>query len=350
MFSNTHQLLFICALLCGLFQNCKNTTNQTDDQNTTSSKVIYPSDVMPFMDQWKILLGDGTNVKRLKNYSDPDFFYVENDGETDWVVFKTPNSGVTSRTSSNTRSELGELRNWTASEGGHLEATLKVQHVSTSGDARVAATYSVVVGQIHSGSGHENEPLKIFYKKFPGHTKGSVFWNYEINTEGSNDGRWDYSEAIWGYDMATVGSEPDIFPNEPADGIELGEEFSYDINVVNGIMYLEFKAEGHPTKTFKKNLIKSDFTTKADIPLQTKELFGPIGRDGVERADAYTGEIQYFKLGAYNQTNGKSPKSNMVWCSGADTYDGDIPMQYAHGDYVEVWFKSGSMGPAIPID
>ena len=34
---------------------------------------------------------------------------------------------------------------------------------------------SVVVGQIHSADGHENEPFKLYYKKFPGHTKGSVF-------------------------------------------------------------------------------------------------------------------------------------------------------------------------------
>lgn len=38
-------------------------------------------------------------------------------------------------------------------------------HVSTSGDARVAASYAVVVGQIHGTEGHENEPLKIFTKK-----------------------------------------------------------------------------------------------------------------------------------------------------------------------------------------
>ena len=48
-------------------------------------------------------------------------------------------------------------------------------HVSTTGDARVAASFSTVIGQIHSGEGHENEPFKLFYKKFPEHTKGSVF-------------------------------------------------------------------------------------------------------------------------------------------------------------------------------
>lgn len=35
-----------------------------------------------------------------------------------------------------------------------LTATLKVMNVSSTGDARVAASYAVVVGQIHSADGH----------------------------------------------------------------------------------------------------------------------------------------------------------------------------------------------------
>ncbi|MGY8915091.1 MAG: polysaccharide lyase family 7 protein, partial [Flavobacteriales bacterium] len=157
-----------------------------------------------------------------------------------------------------------------------------------------------VVGQIHSDEGHENEPVKIFYKKFPGHTKGSVFWNYEINTEGDNSKRWDYSTAVWGHDMSVVGSDLTSYPEEPKDGIEIGEEFSYEINVYEGIMYLTFKSEGHETKTFTKNLLKSEFSKKTDIPQQILTLYAGLGRDGVERENAYAGEIQYFKQGAYN--------------------------------------------------
>ena len=105
-----------------------------------------------------------------------------------------------------------------------MNATLKVTNVSTTGDARVAATYSVVVGQINSADGHENEPLKIYYKKFPGHTKGSVFWNYEINTAGDdNSGRWDFSTPVWGYDFSVVGTGENTYPAEPKDGIAIGE-------------------------------------------------------------------------------------------------------------------------------
>ncbi len=315
----------------------------------TREAAAYPSDILPFMDKWKILLGDGTSVNDLVGYEKENFFYVEKEGDTDWVVYKTPNSGVTSRTSSNTRTELGEKKHWVPEEGGKLTGTLKVQHVSTSGDARVAASYSVVVGQIHSDEGHENEPLKIFYKKFPGHSKGSVFWNYEINTEGDNSGRWDYSTAVWGDDMSVVGTAPNTPPSEPTDGIALGEEFSYEINVYKGMMYLTFESEGHETKRFTKNLLESEFGPETELPQQIKSLYASIGRDGRERAEAYTGEVQYFKQGAYNQTNGKKPEDNLVWSTGANVYEGDIEKQYANGSYTEVWFREASVGSGTPV-
>ncbi len=313
-----------------------------------SSKIVYPSEVIPFFDKFKMLMGDGTSVDNLVDYEHKDFFYTVIDGTRRWVVYKTPNSGVTSPNSSNTRTELHELRDWKPEEGGKLNGVCRVMQVSTSGDARVAASYSTVVGQIHSGEGHENEPLKIFYKKFPGHSKGSVFWNYEINTEGSNKKRWDYSTAVWGYDFSDVGSSKDDFPAEPADGIELGEEFFYEVNVYKGIMYLTFKSDGHETKTFTKNLIESEYVNRADIPAQVMKIFAPIGQDGTEQAIAYKNELGYFKQGAYNQTNGKSPDSNMVWCAGAETYGGDIPKQYENGSYTEVWFRDATVGPGTP--
>ena len=314
-----------------------------------SQKTVYPHEVIPFMDKFKILTGDGTRVDDLREYENKDFFYTVIDGTRRWVVYKTPNSGVTSPNSSNTRTELHEKRDWAPEDGGRLTGTCKVMQVSTSGDARVAASYSVVVGQIHSGEGHENEPLKIFYKKFPGHTKGSVFWNYEINTAGEdNGGRWDFSTAVWGNDMSVIGKQRNEFPPEPEDGIELGEEFSYEVNVYKGIMYLTFKREGHPTKTFVKNLIKSEYTRKSDLPKQVQQLFVPLGQDGVERVIAYKGELGYFKQGAYNQTNGKSPETNKVWCAGAETYGGDIQKQYENGCYAEVWFREASVGPGMP--
>jgi len=310
---------------------------------TYSNYTGYPSDVISFFDEWKITLGSGSGVSNLINYEHEDYFYNAND-DTDWVVYKTPNSGGTTPNSSNTRSELRQLSEWTPETGGKLTGTLKVMQVSTTGDARVPATFSVVVGQIHSSEGHENEPIKIFYKKFPGHTKGSVFWNYEINTNGDNAERWDFSTAVWGYDWAVVGSTADSYPDEPDDGIELGEEFSYEINVYDGIMYVTFSSEGHETKTFTKSLVASEHTNYSDIPQQVLTVFSSTGQDGTELVNAYAGELQYFKQGAYNQTNGKDPVDNMIWNTGAETYGGNLADQYANGSYAEVWFKAATVG------
>ncbi len=334
----------IAVLLAGLVlavTGCKEKAERAEKE--VAQAIVYPNDVIPFMEDWKILCGDGTRSDSLVNFLKEDFFYVENDGETNWVVYKSPNAGITSRTSSNTRTELGEKAHWTPEKGGKLTGTLKVMHVSTTGDARVSSSYSTVIGQIHSDEGHENEPLKIFYKKFPGHKKGSVFWNYEINTAGDNSGRWDFSTAVWGYDFSAVGDAPDAYPTEPEDGIELGQEFSYEVNVFKGIMYLTFKSEGHETKTFTKSLIKSDFAKKADVPEQILNSYYKRGRDGVERDTAYAKELQYFKQGCYNQANGKSTKSA--------TYDGDIAKQYANGSYAEVWFREATLGAGtLPIN
>jgi len=324
------------------FACTENSKSVADEKVSDDSR--FASEVIPFFDHWKLILGDGTNVGVANDFANEQFFYTDRVGDTDWVVFKTPNAGNTHGTSNNTRTELAQVKKWSPMTDAKLSATLKVMNVSATGDARVAASHSVVVGQIHSADAHENEPLKIFYKKFPGHSKGSVFWHYEINTAGDdNSGRWDYSTAVWGHDFSVVGPTESTYPPEPADGIELGEEFSYEVDVSGGIMKLTFTSAGHPTRTFGKNLVASEYTMAADIPAQTQALFVPIGQDGLERPAAYTEEGLFFKLGCYNQTNGKSPEINRNWCSGAETHGGDVAAQYADGNYAEVWFKTGAI-------
>lgn len=327
-------------VLISLF-SCQNKKKESRDLNTEIEvKIKYPNDVIPFMKEWKILLGDGTRSNDLVNFQKDNFFYVKNDGKSDWVVYKTPNSGVTSKTSSNTRTELHQKKYWKPKEGGKLTGTLKVMHVSTTGHANASSSYSVVIGQIHSDDGHENEPLKIYYKKYPNHKKGSVFWNYEINTKGDNIGRFDYSTAVWGYDFSVVGKSPEEYPAEPEDGIELGEEFTYTVNVFEGIMYLIFESKNHKTVKFEKSLIKSDFSTKESIPNQVKTRYANSAKGGgLELELAYTGERNYFKQGAYNQANAKSTKSEI--------YGGDIEKQYANGSFAEVWFKDASISSGV---
>ena len=326
MQKQTTKLLYFLIAFTLIFSNC---TSKKPKEEVTK-KTEFPSDVISGLEKWKILLGDGTKKDSLVNYQKDDFFYTERDSIGDWVVFKTPNSGITSKTSKNTRTELHQKKYWVPKNGGKLKATLKIQHVSTTGDATVASAFSVVIGQIHSDDGHENEPLKIYYKKFPGHTKGSVFWNYEINTKGDNAGRWDYSQAVWGYDWSTVGKDSITNPQEPK-GIAIGEEFSYEVNVKNGVMHLTFSSPNHKTVKFTKNLIKTDFASKEDIPEQVIANCTPKRKVGVEKENAYKGELQYFKAGAYNQANGGTTKSKI--------YNGNITKQYENGSYAEVWFR-----------
>ena len=97
-----------------------------------------------------------------------------------------------------------------ADVGGQLEATLKVLHVARNAKhADKKPAYSVVVGQIHAvkdqdvinkgeGFGWGNEPIKIYYKKWPDHDTGSVFWTYERNLERDNPDRTDIAYPVWG--------------------------------------------------------------------------------------------------------------------------------------------------------
>lgn len=334
--------LSILLIVTITLNSCKKSPQKTESEEV--KKTLYASDIIPFFDDWKLILGDGSNAGEAINFEQKDFFFTAHDENGDWVVFKAPNAGDTHGTSNNTRTELAQKMKWYPTTDAKLTATLKVMNVSATGDARVAASHAVVVGQIHSADGHENEPLKIFYKIFPGHTKGSVFWHYEINTAGDdNSVRWDYSTPVWGYDFSVVGTDENTYPEEPEDGIALGEEFSYEIEVKDGVMNLKFTSEGHETKTFTKNLVESEYTKIADIPKQTQDLFVPIGQDGLERENAYSEEGLFFKLGSYNQTNGKSPEVNKNWCSGAETFGGDIKKQYETGNYAEVWFKEASL-------
>jgi hypothetical protein len=292
-----------------------------------------------FLSHWNLILGNGENISAVETFEDGRYFYKIKENGKAWLAFKTPNGGKTHGTSNNTRTELAQKLKWDTNGPSVLSATVKVMAVSETGRNDAAASHSTVIGQIHSADGFENEPLKIFYKKYPGHKKGSVFWHYEINPAGeNNDKRWDYSTSVWGNDFSVVGASADDAPAEPQDGIELGEAFSYSITVEKGEMKLIFKSDEHTTKIFTKSLIESDYTQDSAIDLQTKKMFFPLGQNGIERQDAYLNEGLFFKIGAYNQTNGKPYASNPNWCSDAETYEGNLSRQYSTGNFTEVWF------------
>lgn len=237
-------------------------------------------------------LGSTTNP-----YTHSDWFYT--DSRTGAMVFATPNKAMTTPNSKNARSELRAMlaksykdpkNNFTIAAnpdaadygaiGGELSATLSVDWVSTSGNADKNGAFSTVIGQIH---GSKNEPLKIVYRKLPGHEYGSLYWRYEINATGDNySKRKDIYHNVFGaYDLREGSAEP-------MDGIKLGEVFSYNVNVENSIMHL----------TFAKNIGEQGEEVKtAEIDLSKPHYRGN------EYDEGYANDWMYFKAGNYNQCN-----------------------------------------------
>ena len=304
------------------------------------------------------LRADNIHNPELKEYQLDNFFYVD---ENDHVVFATPNKAITTPNSTNSRSELRHLvsgdpkmstkdpkNNFVlashpnaaayGSVGGRLEATLKVDHVPLNAKyGEKPPADSVVVGQIHAGKDEElkkegkgfgwgNEPLKIFYKKFPHHETGSVFWNYERNLVKEDPNRIDIDYAVWGY-----GWESQEDPGEA--GIALGETFSYVVNVEGDIMYLEFSAENRPTVKHQINLADN------------VDANGNV--DEFDEKEGYLKDWMYFKAGAYDQCSTKDdPNFRYPACPGT----GDWETDKANGDYTSVTFSKISLSAPTPVE
>ena len=297
---------------------------------------------------------DTVKVKQIQKYSHPDFFYLD---ENDRMVFTAPNKAATTANSSNTRSELrymlrgsntkfstkGSQNNWTvasnpnadkyAAIGGRMDATLSVNHVSkNAGDPTKAPAYSAVVGQIHavkyndtsSGFGYGNEPIKIYYKKFPNHDTGSVFWTYELNLAKKDPKRRDIAYPVFGNTWEN--------PADPgALGVALDEEFSYTINVHQNTMHLTFHNERLGTKTYSKSLVSR------------KDAYGNEEPDA--NRFGYAVDSNYFKAGIYNQCSSQSGEG--FWyagCPGLGSWENDK----AAGNYAQATFSKLVVGPSTP--
>jgi len=317
------------------------------------------------LSQWKITVPldknrdgkvDEIDVRRLAKYHHPDFFYIDDNGD---MVFTSPNLAATTSGSSNSRSELrqmlrgkstkqstkGPKNNFAiaahkksskfASVGGKLEATLKVNHVALHAGNPKEPAYSVVVGQIHAGKdskllsegdgfGWGNEPIKIFYKKWPNHKTGSVFWNYERNLAKDDPNRTDIDYPIWGNKWDN--------PEDPGEaGLLLGEEFSYVINVHKNIMDLTFTSPNKATVRYQIDLSNNI------------DAYGNI--DEKDHPKGYTGDWHYFKAGAYNQCSVKDAEG--IWytaCAGTGNWEKDK----ANGDYTSVAFSHLVISDSTP--
>lgn len=288
---------------------------------------------------------DSVTVRKIQDFEHPDFFYLDEEGG---MVFTTPNKATTTKNTTNTRSELRHMLRGTSTRhkthspknnftvasnpiakkfkriGGKMEATLKVNHVAVSAKyPEKGPAFSVVVGQIHAtkwdkpvkGFGWGNEPLKIYFKKRPNHEKGSVFWTYERNLPKDDPNRQDIAYPVWGNTW--------LDPNDPGEqGVALGEEFSYVVNVHQDVMYLTFEAEGRETVEYKISLANG-----VNAYGQWDKLDHPYG---------YTLDFNYFKAGAYNQCSAKDDPG--FWypaCAGTGVWEEDK----ANGHYSSATFS-----------
>lgn len=327
-------------------------------QSSDNPEPVMESGAVPAsvfdLSHWNITLPDdkdGNNkpdtvsVADIQTFSHPDFFYLDDQGR---MVFTSPNKAITTPNSSNTRSELrymlrgdntqiktkapGNNFSLAAQDGasqfgaigGKMQATLQVDHVSlNAGYPDKFPAYSTVIGQIHAvkydgasnGFGYGNEPLKIYYKKFPGHETGSVFWTYERNLAKEDPKRRDIAYAVWGNTW-------DNPANPGQSGIALGEEISYEVNVYQDTMHLTFDSPRLGRVTHSINL-----TNNIDAKGNVDSDDNPLG---------YTGDAHYFKAGAYNQCSTKDdPGFWYAACPGT----GDWATDKANGNYVQVRFS-----------
>ncbi|OAV45800.1 hypothetical protein A3850_004935 [Lewinella sp. 4G2] len=211
----------------------------------------------------------------------PGEFYT--DPVTGAMVFWCPNNGRTGG-STYPRNELREMmrrgdssigtkginkNNWVFSSStranqeaaggvdGVLRATVAVDHVSETSDAsfKIGRT---IVGQIHAS---DDEPCRLYYRKLPNNTRGSIYFAHEPTT----------GPEQW-YEM--IGSRSDGIA-DPADGIALGEKFSYEIKVVGNALTVTISREGKP-----------DVVTEVDMT-----------------DSGFADDWMYFKAGNYNQNN-----------------------------------------------
>ncbi|MGL6260830.1 polysaccharide lyase family 7 protein [Vibrio sp. WXL103] len=224
---------------------------------------------------------DNVSEWNLANgYQHPEIFYTADDGG---MVFKSYVKGV--RTSQNTKYARTELRemmrrgdqsirtqgvnknNWVFSTApiedqkaaagidGVMEATLKIDHTTTTGNANEVGRF--IIGQIHD---HNDEPIRLYYRKLPNQATGAVYFAHESQNATKED-----FYSLVGDMTAEVGE----------DGIALGEVFSYRIEVKGHDLIVTLKRDG-----------KEDVQQIVDMTNSGYDVGG---------------KYMYFKAGVYNQ-------------------------------------------------
>ncbi|MBB3991937.1 poly(beta-D-mannuronate) lyase [Croceicoccus naphthovorans] len=233
----------------------------------------------------------------LNDFSDQYFFTAPDGG----MVFRTTIAGAkSSANTSFTRTELREMlrrgdtsirtqgvneNNWilgyqpdpgvpTGGRGGTLKGTLAVNQTTTTGSQSQVGRF--VIGQIHASS---DEPIRLYYRKFPQNARGMIYFAHEIR-DGS-----DIFFSVVGPQLANRKTHPQI-DVDPYNGIALDEVFSYEI---------------------------TNSGSRIDVIIRRGDQNGPIiGHNYVDMAVENSGydridEWNYFKAGVYTQNNSGMP-------------------------------------------
>lgn len=236
--------------------------------------------------------------KLASGYTNADFFYTKPNGG---MAFKVPVQGFkTSKNTKFTRVELREMlrrgntdhstkgvgpNNWVFSSAsqedqnnagavdGQLTGTVSIDHVTTSGEPKQVGR--VVFAQIHA---NKDEPIRFYYRKLPNHSKGSIYFAHEPLEE----------KDVY-FEM--VGSRSSK-AKEPEDGVELGEKFSYEINVKGDEMTVKLFRDAKDTITQVVDMSKSGYDTPGQY-MYFKA--GAYLQDSTGNADDYA-EVVYYAL------------------------------------------------------
>lgn len=177
-------------------------------------------------------------------------------------------------TNTNSTTERPNLNNWAFSSqpldaqeeaggvDGTLRVTMAVNAVTTTGqDNQVGRT---IIGQIHA---RNDEPTRLYYRKLPGNTHGSIYACHEIR-----DGD-DITFNI-------IGSIEDDQPN-PTNGFLLGEIFTYEI------------------------IARGNFIDV--VIIQNGEIVGQTTIDQTRSGYDIAADYMYFKAGNYHVNNTADP-------------------------------------------
>lgn len=215
------------------------------------------------LSQWKLTMPSGDEYAPAvlaSGFQYADTFFT--DPKTGGMVFRCPNIAGRTANTQYSRTELREMldpgnasakaasNNWTPEQGGWLRAKLRIDKVSTTGDAKKLGR--VIIGQIH---GPDSEPVRLYYAKKPAEKTGRLYIGMET-ADGIN---------VW---------SPDIVGNQNDSGVALGENFTYQIKLAGTRLTVAI---------YRSNDRKYVYTDSID--------------------PRYLGQAMYFKAGVYNQNN-----------------------------------------------